>query len=168
MLARMERSDMMALMQQQKEDEDKAVDKMDSSDEDEEVEEEEDEEEEEEQEDQEEEEEEDENDDQEKGNGSFVCSTRNRKRLSGKEKDFLREQFVNDMYWSFLEGKDKDFDYRLVLWEYTIICKGVGRMSSVQIVRNIDHKFVVRFRVNDTISISHCTLQIIVHNSNYC
>ena len=112
MLAQMEQSDMLALMQQQKNDEDEAVDKMDSSDEyedEEEVEEEE------------EEEEEvvvvDKKEGQEKENGSYLSSTKNRKRLSGKEKDFLREQFVNDMYWSFLEGKDKDFDYRLVMWE---------------------------------------------------
>ena len=119
MLAQMEQSDMLALMQQQKNDEDEAVDKMDSSDEDED--EDEDEEEEEEEEEVEDEENEegvvDEKEDQEKANGSYLSSTKSRKRLSGKEKNFLREQFVNDMYWSFLEGKDKDFDYRLVLWE---------------------------------------------------
>jgi len=121
MLAQMEQSDMLALMQQQKDDEKEAVDKMDSSDEDEDEDEDEeeveDEEEEEEEEDEEDEEVVDEKEDQEKESRSYVSSTKNRKRLSGKEKDFLREQFVNDMYWSFLEGKDKDFDYRLVLWE---------------------------------------------------
>ena len=109
LLEQMEQSDMLALMQQQKDDEDEAVDKMDSSDEDEDEEEVEDEED--------EEEVVDEKKDQENENGSYLSSTKSRKRLSGKEKDFLREQFVNDMYWSFLEGKDKDFDYRLVLWE---------------------------------------------------
>ena len=120
MLAQMEQSDMLALMQQQKDDEDEAVDKMDSSDEEEEEEEEDEDEDEEEEEVEDEEDEDkvvDEKEDQEKENGSYLSSTKNRKRLSGKEKNFLREQFVNDMYWSFLEGKDKDFDYRLVLWE---------------------------------------------------
>lgn len=33
------------------------------------------------------------------------------KTLSEEEKDLLRQEFVTSMYWSFLQGKDADFDY---------------------------------------------------------
>lgn len=36
--------------------------------------------------------------------------------LPEEEQELLRKEFVTHMYRSFLEGKDKDFDYRLVLY----------------------------------------------------
>jgi TATA-binding protein-associated factor Taf7 len=50
-------------------------------------------------------------------NGSCLSSKnpKKRKQLTGKEKELLREEFVSNMYCSFLEGRDEDFDYRLVL-----------------------------------------------------
>lgn len=109
---------MLCLRKQQEDDEDGAVEEMDTSDE-EEVE---------------DDDYEDENsesehrtesgscDDQEnhaEGSGSS-SSTRKRKYvyMSGKEKDLLREEFVSNMYRSFLEGRDEEFDYRLVFWKY--------------------------------------------------
>lgn len=37
-----------------------------------------------------------------------------RRGVSDEEKDLLREEFVNNMYESFLEGNDDDFDYSVV------------------------------------------------------
>lgn len=110
---------MLCLRKQQEDDEDGAVEEMDTSDE-EEVEEEED-------------DYEDENSESEhrtesgfcydqenhdEGSGSCSSSTKKRKYMSGKEKDLLREEFVSNMYRSFLEGRDEEFDYRLVFWKY--------------------------------------------------
>lgn len=132
LLAQIERDQMLCLRKQQKDDEDGAVEEMDTSDEDEEEEEEEDEDEDDDHDDY----NEDENseseyrtesgscDDQEnhdKGTGSCSSSTKKRKYVSGKEKDLLREEFVSNMYRSFLEGRDEEFDYRLVLLKYVLI-----------------------------------------------
>ncbi|XP_047119327.1 coiled-coil domain-containing protein 97 isoform X1 [Schistocerca piceifrons] len=38
-------------------------------------------------------------------------SSQKPKKLSRKEKELLREEFVTSMYQSFLDGNDKDFDY---------------------------------------------------------
>lgn len=41
-------------------------------------------------------------------------SSQKPKKLSRKEKELLREEFVTSMYQSFLDGHDKDFDYSKV------------------------------------------------------
>lgn len=115
---------MLCLREQQKDYEDGAIEEFDTSDEEqEEVEDDYDEEEEEEEEEDSESEHRTENgscsanEDQEKENGRCLSSKnqKKRKQLPGKEKELLREEFVSNMYRSFLEGKDEDFDYRLVL-----------------------------------------------------
>lgn len=63
----------------------------------------------------------DEQENHDKGSGHCSSSKKKRKRVSGKEKDLLREEFVSNMYCSFLEGRDEEFDYRLVLWKYVLI-----------------------------------------------
>ncbi|PNF38402.1 hypothetical protein B7P43_G07256 [Cryptotermes secundus] len=115
LLAQIERDQMLCLRKQQEDDEDGAVEEMDTSDEEE----------------AEDDDYEDENsesehrtesgscDDQEnhdEGSGSCSSSTRKRKYvyMSGKEKDLLREEFVSNMYRSFLEGRDEEFDYSQV------------------------------------------------------
>jgi TATA-binding protein-associated factor Taf7 len=123
LLAQIERDQMLCLRKQQEDDEDGAVEEMDTSDE---------EQDEEEQEEEEEEEDEDENSEskhgtengfcdeqanQNGGSGNCSASTKKRKRMARKEKDLLREEFVSNMYRSFLEGRDEDFDYRLVIWK---------------------------------------------------
>jgi hypothetical protein len=116
---------MLCLRKQQKDDEDGAVEEMDTSDEEQEAEEEEEEQDDDDEEDDENSESEhrneigccDEREDQNKGSGNCSPSTKKRKHVGGKEKDLLREEFVSNMYRSFLEGRDEDFDYRLVIWK---------------------------------------------------
>lgn len=111
LMAQIERDQMLCLRKQQKDDEDGAVEEMDTSDE------------EQEEEDEDDDYDEDENnesgscDEQENhdnGSGSCSSSTKKRKHVAGKEKDLLREEFVSNMYRSFLEGRDEEFDYSQV------------------------------------------------------
>ncbi|PSN57208.1 hypothetical protein C0J52_05034 [Blattella germanica] len=120
LLAQIERDQMECLRQKQKYDEEGAVEEMDTSDED----------------DDDDDDDEDEDDEtNENGMESESCNAsdgdeenskqnegtslesqnlKSRKRLSGKEKALLKEEFVSNMYRSFLEGNDEDFDYSQV------------------------------------------------------